>query len=162
MPEDLDSILGIMPQQDATYVNASQQSSRANQVPSSVSNRASVLMRRYTDAYIVAKVMVGIGNTIKTVGFILAALIFLGAFIFASFASQQRGIGAGDISSGVFLVSLIIGGINAFVVGFIFYVIGVIVSANGQVLKATLDNTVGNSSFLTDDQKAKIMSLPEA
>ena len=42
-----------------------------------------------------------------------------------------------------------------------FYVAGVIVSANGQVLKASIDCAVNGSPFIDEAQKAAIMSLPE-
>ena len=132
-----------------------------NDIDPSLPRQASALMKRYRDAYLVAKVTVGIGSTIKIIGFGLAAIILLGTFAFANLAGGQRGMG-NDASGGVFIVVLFIGGINAFIVGFVSYIIGVIVSANGQALKATLDNTVGNSLFLTDDLKAKIMYLPKA
>lgn len=66
-------------------------------------------------------------------------------------------VGASGIG---FFVALLVGGFFAFITGFIFYFVGVIVSSQGQVLQATLDNTVGNSPFLEDEQKAAIMSLP--
>lgn len=146
-------------QTPANFVAASE--TLTTNLPQAAGRRATTLLGRYTDAYLVAKLTIGIGSTIKAVGFILATLIFLGAALFGNFASGQRGIGS-DVSGGVFYVSLFIGGISAVITYSIFYVIGVIVSSNGQVLKATLDNAVGNSPFLTDDLKAKIMSLPEA
>lgn len=124
-------------------------------IRSSISGRESALLHRYTDAYLVAKVTVGIGSLIKTVGIIFAALIFLSAFGLGSYITSGNG-------NGVILISvLVVGASYAFTVGFVFYVIGIIVSANGQVLKATLDNTVGNSPFLTNNLKARVMSLPE-
>jgi hypothetical protein len=125
-----------------------------------VSARVSALAGRYQDAYLVAKVTVGLGTTIKIVGLVLAGLVFFGTFLFASFATQKSGIGGSDTSGGVFIVAMLGGGFYAFIVGFVFYFIGVIVSAQGQVLRATLDNTVGNSPFLENEQKAVIMSLP--
>lgn len=125
------------------------------------SKQAQALSNRYWDAYFVAKVTIGLGKTIKMIGFILATIILLGTFAFANLAAGQRGVG-NDFFGGVFIVALTIGGTYAFIVGFVFYVIGVIVSAQGQILTATLDNTVGNSPFLRDELKAKIMSLPKA
>lgn len=130
------------------------------------SPRASVLAGRYRDAYLIAKVTAGLGITIKVVGFVLGGSIFLGGLLFAFLAAAQ--IGNRDLSGNVFTyssisvfgVTLFVGIFWGFIVGFVFYFIGVIVSAQGQVLLATLDNTVGNSPFLEGEQKAAIMSLP--
>lgn len=122
------------------------------------SPRVSALAGRYRDAYLVAKVTVGLGSTIKVVGFVLGGLIFLSGLLFAFLAVAKSG--DRDLSSGVFIVALFVGTFYGFIVGFVFYFIGVIVSGQGQVLLATLDNTVGNSPFLEGEQKAAIMSLP--
>jgi hypothetical protein len=118
------------------------------------SRQAETLSNRYSDAYLVAKVMIGIGETIKMLGIVLAAIILLGIVGFMSLI--------GNASGSIFITALLIGGIYAVSIGCIFYVIGIIVSAQGQVLTATLDSTVGSSPFLTDNLKAKIMSIPEA
>jgi hypothetical protein len=47
----------------------------------------------------------------------------------------------------------------AIFVGIQFYLLGVLVSAQGQILKASLDSAVNGSPFLTNEQRAKIMSL---
>lgn len=120
----------------------------------SLSGRESALSQRYNDAFLVAKVTVGIGSIFKTIGIVLACLIFVTFFGIGSYASAGNG--------GLLLVGLIGGAFYAFIVGSVFYVIGIIVSANGQILNAALDNTVGNSPFLTNDLKARIMSLPDA
>ena len=41
----------------------------------------------------------------------------------------------------------------------LFFVLGVLVSAQGQILRATLDSAVNSSPFLTNDQRASIMKL---
>ena len=143
-------------------VNVNVTNETAQQPAPKNSSRTSALLYRYNDAFLVAKATTGIGTTIKVVGFVLAALIVLGSFIFAgTVSSTSSNIGKND-TSGISFFIIVIGIYNAVLVGFIFYVIGVIVSAQGQILKASLDNTVGNSPFLTNDLKAKIMSLPEA
>jgi hypothetical protein len=56
---------------------------------------------------------------------------------------------------------LVVGG--AIVLGFVvwlpFWILGVVVAAQGQILKAVLDTAVNSSPFLSNDEKAKIMSL---
>jgi len=39
------------------------------------------------------------------------------------------------------------------------YVIGVLISALGHILKANLDSAVHSSPFLTDEQRAAVMRL---
>ena len=122
----------------------------------SESSETSSLLNRYTDAYSVAKIAIGIGNLIKIVGIVLAVLIFIFAFVLGSFAENQtRGYGNG----GAVIITPFIGGLIGFIVGIIFYVIGIIVSALGQILKASLDTAVNGSPFLTSERKAHIMSL---
>jgi hypothetical protein len=41
----------------------------------------------------------------------------------------------------------------------LFFVLGIIVSAQGQILKANLDSAVNTSPFLTTQQKARVMDL---
>ena len=47
----------------------------------------------------------------------------------------------------------------ALVAGMFFYVAGVMVSAQGQLLQATLDTAVNSSPLLDDEQKAQILAL---
>jgi hypothetical protein len=47
----------------------------------------------------------------------------------------------------------------AFVIAIPLYALGVLVSAHGQVLKASLDEAVHTSPFLTDADRASVMSL---
>jgi hypothetical protein len=161
-PQTKSSVQSIEQPISITQPQQTQSSSFPVSKPKAASTSARILALtgRYQDAYLVAKITVGLGSTIKVVGIVLAILIFLGTFMFASFATQQSGIGSRDGSGGVFVVAMLGGGFYAFIVGFVFYFIGVIVSAQGQVLRATLDNTVGNSPFLENEQKAAIMSLP--
>jgi len=102
----------------------------------------SVVQRRYQDGYRVASTINGFGQTIKVGGCVLGVLI-----VIVVAASGMSGSGA---ASGLLL---------AFMIAAIFFVIGVIVAAQGQLLKATLDTAVHTSPFLTDGLKAGIMSL---
>jgi hypothetical protein len=44
----------------------------------------------------------------------------------------------------------------------VFWVCGVIIAAQGQILQATLDNSVASSHFLTDPEPADAMGLPRS
>ena len=114
-------------------------------------NQISTLIKRYQDAYVVARVTNGFGRMIKAIGIIIGGLLAVGGFMIASNG------GPGDPMS----VLGIVGVVGGVIVGALFYVIGVLVSAQGQILKASLDSAVNSSPFLTNQHKAKIMSLPE-
>ena len=103
---------------------------------------------RYKDAYTVASAVDGIGSVIKICG-IIFGLLFLVA-----------GVGLGSDSHNDILLY---GGIAfAIIAGVPIYVLGVLVSASGQQTKASLDSAVHTSPFLTDPQKASVMSLRPA
>ena len=109
---------------------------------------ASPVLIRYRDAYRVAGAIVAVGKAIKAVGAVLAAVIFLAAL---SSGSGPFG-GAAVVMSGIFVAA---------VVGILSWVAGVVVAAQGEVLRASLDNTVGHSPFLTDSQRLEAMGLPQ-
>ena len=107
------------------------------------SERAS---NRYRDGYLVARVTDGIGTVVKFVGIALG--------IITAFAGYALG------SQGGSNVMFTIGGVLlGAVIGIPLYVLGVLVSAHAQVLKATIDNAVHTSPFLTDRKRASAMSL---
>ena len=105
------------------------------------------VMSRYTDAYLVARTTTTIGSAVKIVGIVLAVLTLVIGFIVANRLDQSQ----------FGLLALL----WAVIVGVPLYVLGILVSAQGQILKATLDSAVTNSPFLTEDQMAEVMSLPE-
>jgi hypothetical protein len=153
MPEDLDSILGTSPQ--PSLVSSSPSYSRTASIGEDVSgasNQVAAVMKRYKDAYIVARVTSGFGKTIKTIGVIIGVLLVLIGFLIANKNGPQNPISYVGIT-GIFI------GIFG---GALFYIIGVLVSSQGQILKASLDGAVNSSPFLANEHKAKIMSLPEA
>jgi hypothetical protein len=106
-----------------------------------VVSEATALMKRYRDDYLVAKATATIGKVIKGIG-ILVGVLGLAVVL------QSRSTGAG-------LVTLLV---PAFV-GALPYCVGVLVAAQGQILLATLDTAVNSSPFLTNEDKAKVMSL---
>ncbi len=101
--------------------------------------------RRYLDAYRVAKALVGIGDTIKIVavcgGGGLALLSLLVMFrIFGPL------LGMVGLAMAVVLSSVV-------------FLLGIVISAQGQILMAALDTAVHTSVFLTAEDKANAMSL---
>jgi hypothetical protein len=113
-----------------------------------IAESRSPVVNRYQDAYHVGAALVGLGNTIKVVGVVLAGIIVLGSL------SAANGLfGSGAVLAGSFFAAI---------VGGLFWVCGVIVAAQGQILQATLDNAVASSHFLTDPERADAMSLPRS
>lgn len=104
----------------------------------------SAVIRRYRDSYRVAAALILLGNTIKIVGGTLATIIVVGSL-------ASAGDRFGGAVGGIFI---------AVIVGVLFWVCGVMVAAQGQILLATLDNAVANSPFLTNSERAEAMGLP--
>ena len=95
---------------------------------------------RYAEGYRVAGVVAGAGKKILGISIGVAALIELSA------------AGSGKVAGA--LTALI----PAAIVMFVGWVFSILVSAQGQLLKGVLDGAVNSSPFLTNEQRAKIMS----
>lgn len=93
-----------------------------------------------------ARATTGIGSVVKFVGIGLGVLFWLALVIYGG-QTGQTGQG--------FLGGLMVGAVVAIPL----YVLGVLVSALGEVLKATLDTAVHGSPFLQQEDMAKVMSL---
>jgi hypothetical protein len=107
---------------------------------------ATKMLTRYKDAYLEARATTAIGSGVKMVGIAIGvACLLVGVLL----ASQTR-------ESGIYLFASLIFG---FVFGTPIYVLGILVSSQGQILKASLDSAVNSSPFLANDERAKVMSL---
>jgi len=82
----------------------------------------------------------------------IIALLSLSSF---ATAQQQTIFGPNTLGTELGLVGVFIG----IVVGGLGFIFGVMVSAQGQLLKAILDTAVNSSPLLDDDQRARMMSL---
>ncbi len=105
------------------------------------------MTKRYKDAYLVARATTGIGGTIKTLGFVFGGIVALVGFLLGSQGYHPNPI----LQYG----GLILGALIAIPL----FVLGVLVAAQGETLKASLDEAVHTSPFLTNDQRAAVMSL---
>src|ERR1044072_4183701 len=107
------------------------------------------VMKRYRDAYHIAKLTDMAGHIFKAIGALMAilTLIIFGLALKTDFL--ERGYAA--------LVGLFFAG----VVFLLFLAAGLVISAQGQNLKANLDCAANSSPFLTSEQKAEVMSLYE-
>jgi hypothetical protein len=117
----------------------------------SVSRQISSLIKRYKDAYIVATVTNGFGVIIKGTGAVIGGLLLLVGF----FILSNGRLGDATFALGVVII------VAGIVSGIWFYIVGVLVSAQAQILRASLDGAVNNSPFLTNEHRATIMSLPK-
>lgn len=78
----------------------------------------------------------------------------VGAFIaVAGLASLRDGNASSASATIVAVGSVVLGGF----VALLFFVAGVIIAAEGQLLLAALDTAVNSSPILTNDQRARIM-----
>jgi hypothetical protein len=59
-----------------------------------------------------------------------------------------------------FFVCILIGAVFGALVGGLFFLLGVLISAQGQLLKAHADSAVHTSPFLNNEERAIAMSLP--
>ena len=100
---------------------------------------------RYRDAYLVSSAVAAIGAAVKIIGVVLGLLILL-AGVISGMQSSSVAVTFGGVLLGA-------------VVAIPIFVLGVLVSAQAQVLKATLDTAVHSSPFLTKENMARVMSL---
>lgn len=103
---------------------------------------------RYSDAYLVASAIIGLASVIKVLGLVAALAVWGTGTVLA------RALGTGSE-----VMAVLIGFIPGAIVAVVAYGIGVIVSAQGQILRASLDSAVHSSPFLGDKQRVQIMSL---
>jgi hypothetical protein len=114
--------------------------------------RANKLSQRYSDGYLASDVLVRLGGIVKVIGYVLGGIAVVGGFI-ASIVSSSHDEAAGGI--GIFLLTLLYGAIIVFG----HFVIGSVVAAFGQLIRAMLDSAVNSAPFLTDDERASILSI---
>ncbi|MDR3706782.1 MAG: hypothetical protein P4L33_00650 [Capsulimonadaceae bacterium] len=104
---------------------------------------ASSVAKRYTDAYRVAKIFAFFGGFTKVLGFLIAALMVAAGCVSYN-PNQTMAVAAVGVGIVVWISS---------------FVAGMLISAQGQVLKANVDTAVNTSPFLSDSQRATTMSL---
>jgi hypothetical protein len=130
-------------------VRSAQEEAAMSEVSAQVypSTVVTAVTSRYSDAYIVARAIDGFGAAIKGIGILIGALL-----AFVSLAAASKG-GHGDVHC----LCRYRGSRH---IGTVVYLLGTLASAQGQILKATLDTAVNSSRFLSDRDRAQIMSLP--
>ena len=113
----------------------------------SASPEATAAMKRYQGAYRIAKLTDIAGHLLKAIGLFMG----IGALVVFGFGIKTDYLEKGFAA----VIALFVAG----TVFLIFFAVGLIVSAQGQNLKANLDSAVNSSPFLTNEQRAKVMSL---
>lgn len=148
MSDDLESLLDI---NSASSTSPQPQPSPPLRRSNSANGYAVSLSKRYSNAYQVAFAIVRRGEWLMLVGKILAALIVIGLLVFISLYPNKDSTVVGILT---LLVVLFAYGVYEG-----FQVWGTLISAQGQMLLASLDTAVNGSPFLTQEQQAEIMNL---
>jgi Zn finger protein HypA/HybF involved in hydrogenase expression len=126
-------------------------------------------VKRYIDLYRAARLLVGVGTTVKGVGIVLAIIIFLFWFLGGILASTQTQHTSpfgpsptGQSGANTFFIfgGFVMGAVLGALVGGVFLLLGILISAQGQILLAQADAAIHTSPFLTEEEKAMAMSLP--
>lgn len=104
------------------------------------------VMNRYADAYVVARTINAFGQTVKIGGLIVGGIILFGSLIIGS----RGAVGALFGFTG-FIVAVLVAAV--------FFLLGTLMSAQGQILMATLDTAVNTSPVLTDSERAGLISV---
>jgi hypothetical protein len=126
------------------------------------------VIKRYLDLYRTARLLIGLGTTVKTVGVVLGAIVFIFWLVIGFLALSQTQPSSpfgpspaaqSSIQTASFFVCLVIGTVFGALVGGLFFLLGVLISAQGELLTAHADSAVHTSPFLSNDQKAIAMSL---
>lgn len=99
------------------------------------------LKQRYSDAYLVGFTIVGIGTGSKVIGAILGLIIGIGSLF------------TYKISTYIVVAGVVI----SLLVWLLCYLFGVLISAQGQVLRAPLDSAVNSSPVLSDSDKLEMV-----
>ena len=117
------------------------------------------LYKRYADAYYVANFQDGFGRAIKIGSLVLGGLVVSVSLLltFASSLPQQGFFGSSPNFAGIGLG--VIGALVGVLIGGLGFVFGVLVSSQGQLLKATLDAAINSSPFLSDAERARMMTI---
>ncbi len=111
---------------------------RGIECPYEEEQKTEAIDNRYSDAYIVANTITNTGAFFKFLGVCIGIILIVVAVF-------------NDM--GMLLI------IPAVFLGFLLWAIGVIVSAQGQMLKASVDTAVNTSPFISTANKARIMSV---
>lgn len=115
---------------------------------STASDARADISTRYQDAYTTARAIIAIGGVIKGIGIAFGIIVILVGLMASAITRESD-------SAMLIFGSFILAALG----GMAFYVSGVFVSAQGQILMAALDSAVNSSPFLTNEQRVSVMRL---
>lgn len=118
------------------------------------------VQKRYREGYLYARFLNGFGMAVVIIGIVIAIFVaMIAMMIGGGIENQSRNayVGPGQgtgvaIGFVIFLIGAVFGGI--------FIVSGILTRAAAQHLMASFDSAVNSSKFLTNVQRAEMMSLP--
>lgn len=108
------------------------------------------ILSRYRSGYRAARVTVVLGIVIRVFGALLGLAVLLVMSVLGSSSGDGSRVGFEGFGLGLFF------GGAAFAV---FFVLGALVSSLGQLRRDALDSAVNSSPFLTNEERAEVMSL---
>jgi hypothetical protein len=126
------------------------------EVTKNEARRAASVMNRYNNAYRKAKLICAIGMIVKIIGGLISLFFGIYGYLFGFILTSPRTLYS---SHGESPWPIIIGIITAGIVFLFFYIIGTLIAAVGELIKAQLDSAVNSSPFLNDNERAQTMSL---
>ncbi|HLM80102.1 MAG TPA: hypothetical protein VK302_05660 [Terriglobales bacterium] len=113
-------------------------------------SESTIIIERYQDAYRAAEATVAFGETVRLGGVVLGGIVLVGALVeFLLNPAEHSGfpvVFASLVACVVFVVLIS----QILAMGF---------HGQGQLLKAALDSGVNSSPFLTNAQRARVLSL---
>ena len=134
-------------------------SGRDTTAATAIATGRSQVATRYVDLYRVARLLVSLGSTVKVLGVVLGVgILLLFLFVGAVGSSQPSGFNQSSTNP-IMLGTSVIGGVFGLFVGGVIFLLGTLISAQGQILFAQADCAVHTSPFLSNAERAKVMSL---
>ncbi|HEY0370556.1 MAG TPA: hypothetical protein VGD79_01045 [Thermoanaerobaculia bacterium] len=115
---------------------------------------------RYSDAYGFTRFLNNVGAAVQYAGLSLGSLIWLGSAASMTILPVPIAERLGNEAALIVPVFAVMGVGIGTVIGVALYVFGVLIAAHGQILTATLDTAVNSSHVLSDDDRARILSMP--
>jgi hypothetical protein len=113
--------------------------------------RTAMATARYWEGYFHARALNRFGATIKAVALSAGGLLALLGFLSCARSAKNLFDTGGLVGFAMILCGSLVAGFG--------YVLSILVQAGGHFLKAHFDCAVNSSHFLSDDEKAKVMSL---
>ena len=107
-----------------------------------------IFQRRYKEGYTIARLTGLIGILVQLGAVVLAVALIGGGIYGASQMSQSPGTPP-QMSIGVAIAGALLG----VIFGGLFFLLGILISAQGQLILATLDTAVNSTPSLSDEEK---------